>query len=53
MVDGFGEKLLDELDYTLVLIFQNTLLFCITVLLHALRDRQEGILVYVVCRPVS
>jgi hypothetical protein len=53
MVDGFGEKLLDELDYTLVLIFQNTLLFCITVLLHALKDRQGGILVYVVCRPVS
>ncbi|KAH8481284.1 hypothetical protein H0E87_028959, partial [Populus deltoides] len=42
MVDGFGEKLLDELDYTLVLIFQNTLLFCITVLLHALKDRQEA-----------
>ncbi|KAG6740197.1 hypothetical protein NC652_038993 [Populus alba x Populus x berolinensis] len=51
MVDGFGEKLLEELDYTLLLIFQNTLLLCITVLLHALRDRQEGILVYVVCRP--
>ncbi|KAL3565980.1 hypothetical protein D5086_031395 [Populus alba] len=47
MVDGFGEKLLEELDYTLLLIFQNTLLLCITVLLHALRDRQEVCLHFV------